>query len=75
MELEESEVLSESLISFLEKTELGTKGARYAHLDVRERIKKLDFPQSFYIKKKRDNCSECDLLYSRFLDVCSLFCF
>ena len=30
MELEESEVLSESLISFLEKTELGTKGARYA---------------------------------------------
>ena len=51
MELEESEVLSESLISFLEKTELGTKGARYSHLDVRERIKKLDFPQSFTLKR------------------------
>ncbi len=51
MELEESEVLSESLISFLEKTELGTNGARYAHLDVRERIKKLDFPQSFTLKR------------------------
>lgn len=51
MELEESEVLSESLISFLEKTELGTNGARYAHLDVRERIEKLDFPQSFTLKR------------------------
>jgi hypothetical protein len=51
MELEDSEVLSESLISFLEKTELGTNGARYAHLDVRERIKKLDFPQSFTLKR------------------------
>ncbi len=54
MEFEESEVLSESLISFFrKKTELGTNGARYTHLDVRERVKKLDFPHSFTLKETR----------------------
>ena len=70
MELEESEVLNEALISFLEKTELGTNGARYSHLDVRKRILDIDQPQSFTLKRQQRivaNVTFCVRDFSRYV--------
>ena len=51
MELEESDVITEDLVSFLEGTELGTNGARYTHVDIRKRIFEADRPISFALKR------------------------
>ena len=47
MKLISSEVISENLIELLEGIELGTNGARYIHLDMRNRIKEADHPISY----------------------------
>ena len=47
MKLISSEAISENLIELLEETELGTNGARYVHLDTRNRIKDVDNPISY----------------------------
>jgi len=51
MELEESDVITEDLVSFLEGTELGTNGARYTHIGLRKRIFEADQPKSFSLKR------------------------
>ena len=53
MLLEESAVITEDLITFLEGTELGTNGAKYTHLDIRERILETDHPISFSLKRNQ----------------------
>ena len=51
MVLEESDVITEDLITFLEGTELGTNGTKYTHLDLRKRIYEADHPTSFSLKR------------------------
>ena len=51
MEIEESTKFSEELICFLEGTSLGTNGAKYTHLDVRDRIGQTDNPKSYSLKR------------------------
>lgn len=51
MVLKESHIISEELVVFLEATQLGTNGAKYSHLDVRERIKQTDNPKSFTLTR------------------------
>ena len=53
MVLEESDVITEDLITFLEGTELGTNGAKYTHLDLRARISEADHPTSFSLKRNQ----------------------
>lgn len=53
MVLEESAVITEDIITFLEGTELGTNGAKYTHLDIRDRIIEVDRPISFTLKRNQ----------------------
>ena len=53
MVLEESDVITEDLITFLEGTELGTNGTKYTHLDLRKRIYEADHPTSFSLKRNQ----------------------
>ena len=53
MELISSENISENLIELLEGTELGTNGARYVHMDTRERIKDADYPISYSLVRNQ----------------------
>ena len=53
MVLEESDVITEDLITFLEGSELGTNGAKYTHLDLRKRICDVDCPTSFSLKRNQ----------------------
>lgn len=53
MVLEESDVITEDLITFLEGTELGTNGTKYTHLDLRKRIFEADHPTSFSLKRNQ----------------------
>ncbi len=54
MKLISSEYISENLIEFLEGTELGTNGARYVHLDIRNRIKQVDHPISHSLVRNQN---------------------
>jgi hypothetical protein len=54
MKLISSEEISEDLIELLEKTELGTNGARYVHLDTRNRIKEADHPISYSLVRNQN---------------------
>ena len=47
MNLVSSDKISPELIELLTNTELGTNGARYIHLDTKERIKEADNPVSY----------------------------
>ena len=53
MVLEESDVITEDLITFLEGTELGTNGTKYTHLDLRKRIYEADHSTSFSLKRNQ----------------------
>ncbi len=53
MRLISSEDISEDLIELLEITELGTNGARYLHLDTRNRIKEADHPISYSLVRNQ----------------------
>lgn len=51
LKLVSSKIISEDLIKLLSNTELGTNGARYVHLDTKERIKEADNPLSFSLER------------------------
>ena len=53
MELISSENISENLIELLEGIELGTNGARYIHMDTRDRIKDADHPISYSLVRNQ----------------------
>ncbi len=51
MKLVSSDKISEDLIELLSGIELGTNGAKYVHLDIKERIKEADNPLSFSLQR------------------------
>lgn len=51
MKFELTESISPELVSLLEETTLGTNGAMYRHLDVRERISQTDNPLCFSLRR------------------------
>ncbi|MFM6934141.1 MAG: hypothetical protein ACKOXP_01765 [Flavobacteriales bacterium] len=51
MKFEFSDTISPSLVQLLEETTLGTNGAMYRHLDVKERIHLTDSPLSFSLQR------------------------
>ena len=51
MKLVSSDTISENLIELLSGVELGTNGAKYVHLDIKERIKEADHPLSFSLER------------------------
>ena len=51
MKLVSSDTISENLIELLSGVELGTNGAKYVHLDIKERIKQADNPLSFSLER------------------------
>ena len=51
MNLVSSDKISIELIELLSNTELGTNGARYIHLDTKERIKEADNPVSYSLNR------------------------
>lgn len=51
MKFELTESITPELVSLLEQTTLGTNGAMYRHLDVRERIFQTDEPLSFSLRR------------------------
>ena len=51
MKLVSSNTISEDLVELLSGVELGTNGAKYVHLDIKERIKEADNPLSFSLER------------------------
>lgn len=51
MKFELTEAITPELVSLLEQTTLGTNGAMYRHLDVRERILQTDNPLCFSLRR------------------------
>ena len=51
MKLVSSDTISENLVELLTGVELGTNGAKYVHLDIKERIKEADHPLSFSLER------------------------
>lgn len=51
MKLVSSDTISENLLELLSGVELGTNGAKYVHLDIKERIKEADHPLSFSLER------------------------
>jgi hypothetical protein len=62
MKFEFTEVITPELVELLEGTTLGTNGAMYRHLDVKDRIYQTDAPLSFSLKRNDHLCQALCLL-------------